>query len=272
MDFNPASLSPLSDIALLLQFNQDRNFAHTHQAEIVGYYTHHSLPPYFPFRMVSPDYNDKAEEFYQYDLDDWAVICQYCLNSISATRPPIYHEVNCGCSELGTYAAGITPATQPDTKTLESKTTVFQQSVYTYLSSTPACFTPCTQSSTFREEIAIHESRNDFQNPSINFSDGFHKNDTSITQDQPYSVQSYSWPLCAWLKETESSYHLSSTPRNPSRTRMSSSMKAKNGSKRGNSSIHSSGSGTESGGRGWDPDPFVATGAWADERYHEGLF
>ncbi|KAG4032231.1 hypothetical protein MFRU_007g01420 [Monilinia fructicola] len=219
--------------------------------------------------MVSSGNNDKRDESYQYDLDDWAIICQYCLKSISATRPPIYNEVNCSCSELGTHAAGITSATQPDTKILESETPVFEQPAYTYLSSTPTHATPSPQDTTLCEEVAIHESRHDFQKLDRNSYDGYRRNDSSITQDQPYSVQSYSWPLRAWLRENESLHPLASTPRNSSRNRMSSSMQATNRSTRGNSSIHSSGSGTESGESGWGPDPFIAAGAWAGEKHHE---
>ncbi|QSZ28966.1 hypothetical protein DSL72_003473 [Monilinia vaccinii-corymbosi] len=221
--------------------------------------------------MVSPDYNDKPEEAHQYDLDGRVIICQYCLKPISATRPPIYNEVNCGCSELGTHAAGINPATQPDTEMLEPdlETTVHGQPAYTYQSSTSGNMFSHAHTSTSREDLLVCETSNDFQDLSIGFSDVHCKNDIGLVRDQPYFIHSYSWPLRAWLKENESSPTISSTPRNSLRTHRSSSVKAWNGSKRGNSSIRSSGSATEPGGKGWGPDPFIATGAWASDNYPE---
>ncbi|ESZ91249.1 hypothetical protein SBOR_8371 [Sclerotinia borealis F-4128] len=211
--------------------------------------------------MAPLGYDDKPEEIYQYDLDDWTIICRYCLKNISATRPPVYKKVNCDCSELGIHAAGPNSTTQM----LEPKTTVYGQPAYTYQISVPGYACSCTQTSISHEEPLVHDISNNSQDLNINWNNGYLKNNTRITQNQPYSVQSYSWPLHAWLKETESSYTLSSTIRNCPRVCKTSSMKAKNGSKRGNFSLHSSGSGIESGLKGWDPDAFTEVGAWVSE-------
>ncbi|KAI9644679.1 hypothetical protein NHQ30_006703 [Ciborinia camelliae] len=218
--------------------------------------------------MASPDYNDKPEDARRYDLSDWIIICQFCLKPISATRPPVYNEVNCGCSELGTRGAVTASVTQPDTQELEPNFTVYKQPTYTYTQdSIPEYVSSHIQTSSLYEELSVHEANNNFQNLNINWNNEYHKNDTTATQN--YSIQSYSWSLRAWLKENESSYTLSSTPRNSPSVDKSSSMKAKNGSKRGNSSVHSSGSGVEPGLTGWGPDPFTETGAWASEKYQE---
>ncbi|KAF7853378.1 hypothetical protein EAF04_010672 [Stromatinia cepivora] len=213
--------------------------------------------------MASPAYNHKAEEDYQYDLDDWTIICQYCIKPISATRPPVYNEANCGCSELGIHAAGIILAMQPRIQALKPKTTAHDQPVHTYQDSIPRCGSLYTQTLTTNQEPLVHETGNNFQDLNINWNNG------DLTQDQPYSVQSYSWPLRSWLKENEPSYTFSSTPQNPCHAHRSLSTKAKKGSKRGNSSLCSSGSNVEPGSKGWGPDPFTETGAWATEKYQE---
>lgn len=218
--------------------------------------------------MAFPDYKDKPEETYQYDLDDWTIICQYCLRPVSATRPPVYNEVNCGCSELGTHAVETGQAMQPDAELLGPRITVYEQPASTYQHSIPE-YVSYTPTSTPHEELLVYEISNNFQNININWSDGNLNNGTKITQNQPCSIQSYSWPLHSWLKENESSYPLSSTPQNPSHVHKSSSIKAKKGSKRGNSSLHSFGSSVELGFKGWGPEPCVETGAWVGKDYQE---
>ncbi|KAJ8061091.1 hypothetical protein OCU04_010165 [Sclerotinia nivalis] len=213
--------------------------------------------------MASPAYNHQGKKYYQNDLDDWTIICQYCIKPISETRPPVYNEVNCSCSELGIHAAGINLAMQPRNQILEPKTTAYDQPVYTYQDSIPRCGSSYTPTLTTNQAPPVHEISNNFQNLNINWNNGH------LAQDQPYSTQSYSWPLRSWLTENESSYTLSSPPQNPSHAHKSSSTKAKKGSKRGNSSLCSSGSNVEPGLKGWGPDPFAETGAWASEKHQE---
>ncbi|CAD6446651.1 4050430d-a0ed-4578-a6ba-ef1155b55608-CDS [Sclerotinia trifoliorum] len=213
--------------------------------------------------MASPAYNHQEEKEYLNDLDDWTVICQYCIKPISATRPPIYNEANCSCSQIGNHAAGINLAIQPKIQRLEREITACDQPVYTYQDSIPRYGPSGTQDLTTNHAPLVHETRNNFQDLNINW------NNNKVTQDHPYSIQNYSWPLRSWLTENESSYTLSSIPQNSFYAHKSSSTKAKKGSKRGNSSLCSSGSSVEPGLKGWGPDPFTETGAWACEIQQE---
>ncbi|KAF7951525.1 hypothetical protein EAE96_006831 [Botrytis aclada] len=208
--------------------------------------------------MASPVYNNNNEDTYRNDLDDWTVICQFCLKPVSATRPPYYSEVNCSCSELGTHSAGIIPATQHDTQMLEPKIAVYEEPAYTYQRPIPEHFSSYNQTSPPHEELLIYENSNNFQDFSNNWNKDDLKNGTRNTQDQPYSVEGYSWALRSWLKKNESSRTLASKP---------SSTKAKKGSKRGDSSLHNSASSVELGHNGWGPDPLTETGAWTSEKY-----
>lgn len=212
--------------------------------------------------MAPPVYNNNSEEAYQYNLDDWTVICQSCLKPISATRPPIYNEVNCSCSELGTHSTGITPATQPDVQMLEPNITIYEETTYTYQRSFPGYVSSYNQTSTPYKELLVYENSNNFRDLNINWNKDDLKNGTKNMQNQPYSVEGYSWALRSWLKENESSCTLASK---------SSSMKAKKGSKRGESSLHNSGSSVELEHTGWGPDPFTETGAWTSEKYQDTI-
>jgi len=153
--------------------------------------------------MAPPVYNNNSEEAYQYNLDDWTVICQSCLKPISATRPPIYNEVNCSCSELGTHSTGITPATQPDVQMLEPNITIYEETTYTYQRSFPGYVSSYNQTSTPYKELLVYENSNNFRDLNINWNKDDLKNGTKNMQNQPYSVEGYSWALRSWLKENE---------------------------------------------------------------------
>ncbi|TGO65259.1 hypothetical protein BCON_0003g00530 [Botryotinia convoluta] len=212
--------------------------------------------------MAPPAYNNNIEDTYRNDLDDWAVICQFCLKPVSATRPPFYNEVNCSCSELGTHSAGIIPVTQHDTQILEPKITVYEEPAYTYQRPIQGFVSSYNQTSTPHEELLIYENSNNFRDFNINWSNDDLKNGTKNMQGQPYSVEGYSWALHSWLKENESSCTHASK---------SSSMKAMKGSKRGDSSLHNSGSSVELGQNGWGPDPLTETGAWTSKQYQDTI-
>ncbi|KAF5870125.1 uncharacterized protein Bfra_010271 [Botrytis fragariae] len=212
--------------------------------------------------MAPPVYNDNTEDTHRNDLDDWTVICQFCLKPVSATRPPIYNEVNCSCSELGTHSAGITPFTQDDTQILEPNVTIYEEPAYTYQRPIQGYVSSYNQTSTLHEEPLAYKNSNKFGDFTTNWNNDDLKNGTRNIQDQPYSVSGYSWAFCSWLKENESSCTLAYR---------SSSMKAKKGSKRGDSSLHNSGSNVELGYNGWGPDPLTETGAWTSEKYHDTI-
>ncbi|KAF7928270.1 uncharacterized protein EAE98_002267 [Botrytis deweyae] len=212
--------------------------------------------------MAPPVYNDNTEDTYRNDLDDWTVICQSCLKPVSATRPPIYNEVNCSCSELGTRSAGIIPVTRYDTQLWEPNITVYEEPVYTYQRPIQGYVSSHNQTSTLHAELLAYEDNKKFGDFETNWNNDDLKNGTKNTQDQPYSVEGYSWALRSWLTENESSNTLASK---------SSSMKAKKGSKRGDSSLHNSGSSMELGQNGWGPDPLTETGAWTSEQYQDTI-
>ncbi|TGO21332.1 hypothetical protein BPAE_0225g00030 [Botrytis paeoniae] len=207
-------------------------------------------------------YNDNTGDSYLNDLDDWTVICRFCLKPVSATRPPIYNEVNCSCSELGTHSDGIIPATQHDTQMFEPKITVYEEPAYTYQRPILEYISSYDQTLTPHEELIIYENSNNFRDFNIDLSNDDLKNGTKSTQGQPYSVEGYSWALRSWLKENESSC---------THAYKSSSMKAKKGSKRGDSSLQNSGSSVELGHNGWGPDPLAETGAWTSEQYQDTI-
>ncbi|APA14677.1 predicted protein [Sclerotinia sclerotiorum 1980 UF-70] len=213
--------------------------------------------------MAPPAHNYQGEKEYQNDLDDWTIICQYCIKPISATRPPVYSEVNCSCSQLAIHAAGINLVMQPKTHRLEPEFNASDRHVYTYQDFIPKYASSYNEALTTNQEPPVHETSNNFEDINTNWNNG------NLTQDQPYSVQNYSWPLCSWLTENESPYTLSSTPQNPSYAHRSSSTKAKKWSKRGNSSLCSSRSSVGPGFKGWGPDPFIETGAWACEKHQD---
>ncbi|TGO66469.1 hypothetical protein BOTNAR_0060g00090 [Botryotinia narcissicola] len=212
--------------------------------------------------MAPPVYNDNTEDNYRNDLDDWTVICQFCLKPVSATRPPFYNEVNCSCSELGTHSAGIISVTQHDTQLWEPNITGFEEPAYTYQRPIQGYASSYNQTSTPHEKLLVYENSKKSGDFETNWNNDDLKNGTKNIQDQPYSVGGHSWALRSWLKENESSYTLATK---------SSSMKARKGSKRGDSSLHNSGSSLEVGQHGWGPDPLIETGAWTSEQYQDTI-
>ncbi|TGO87590.1 hypothetical protein BPOR_0217g00210 [Botrytis porri] len=212
--------------------------------------------------MAPPVYNNNTKDIYRNDSDDWAVICEFCLKAVLATRPPFYNEVNCSCSELGTHSAGIVLVTQQDTQMLEPKITVYEEPTYVYQRPIPGYVSSYNQTSTPHEELLVCESSNNFQNFNMNWSNDDLRNGTKNAKDQPYSVEGYSWALRSWLEKNESSCTLASK---------TSSMKAKKGSKRGGSSLHNSGSSLELEHKGWGPNPLTETGAWTSEQYQDTI-
>jgi hypothetical protein len=207
--------------------------------------------------MPVPDYkNDKETETYRNDLNDWIILCRDCLKPKSSSRPPVFNSDNCSCSELGEHASGTSPIVPPIVQTRDMSNTVVEGPVYQHSGPSPTYVSASTQ--TTGDYVRHNGNMNSVADA------GFGQTRNASTIQPRTRTTRYSYPLNTYLDEPEHSLYTCAPQTSHGRKR-SSSMRARKGSNRGQSSLHSSGSAdsaAEPRFPGWEIDPFMGLGTW----------
>jgi hypothetical protein len=208
--------------------------------------------------MPVPDYkNDKETETYRNDLNDWIIPCRDCLKAISSSRPPVFNSDNCSCSELGEHASGTSTVVPPVIQTRDTNNPALEDPVHEHLRPSPTYVSASTQTT------ADYVHHNGNMTSAADAGSRHTKNNASSTQPRTYTTR-HAYPLDTYLNEPENSLYTFAPQTGHGRKR-SSSMRARKGSNRGQSSLRSSGSAdsaAEPRFPGWEIDLFMGLGTW----------